>query len=210
MAYLLLGLSLGLPAGISPGPLLTLVIATSLRDGLRQGLLVAAAPFLSDLPIILLSIFVLNQLPAWTLPAIGIAGAAYLAYLGWETIRTARHAHLAGEAHTMPARGDRRSLQRGTLTNLLSPHPYLFWAVVGAPALLAALSRGPLAAIAFLVGFYGGLVGSKAAIAVLVHSQARWLTAAWYHRILTLLGLLLIGLGILLAWEAVLQLVGNR
>lgn len=210
MAYLLLGLSLGLPAGISPGPLLTLVIATSLRDGLRQGLLVAAAPFLSDLPIILLSIFVLNQLPTWTLSAIGIAGAAYVTYLGGETIRTARHAHLASEAPALPAEGDRRSLQRGALTNLLSPHPYLFWAVVGAPALMVALSRGPLAAVAFLVGFYGGLVGSKAAIAVLIHSQAHWLAEAWYRRILILLGLLLIGLGLLLAWEAVLQLVGSQ
>jgi threonine/homoserine/homoserine lactone efflux protein len=210
MAYLLLGLSLGLPAGISPGPLLTLVVATSLRDGLRQGLLVAAAPFLSDLPIILLSIFVLNQLPTWTLSAIAIAGASYVTYLGWETIRSARYARLASEASTLQVEGDRRSLQRGALTNLLSPHPYLFWAMVGAPALLAALDRGPLAALAFLVGFYGGLVGSKAAIAALVHSQAHWLTAAWYRRILILLGILLIGLGLLLAWEAVLQVAGNR
>ncbi len=34
---LLLGLTLGLSAGLSPGPLLTLVITTTLRDGLWQG-----------------------------------------------------------------------------------------------------------------------------------------------------------------------------
>lgn len=209
MAFLLLGLSLGLPAGFSPGPLLTLVIATSLRDGLRQGLLVAAAPFLSDLPIILLSVFVLNQLPAWTLSAIGFVGAAYVVYLGWETICSARHTFLPSDAAPPPDGGDRRSMQRGALTNLLSPHPYLFWAVVGAPALLSALARGPLAAVAFLVGFYGGLVGSKAAIAALVHSQAHWLTEAWYRRILILLGLLLIGLGLLLAWEAGQRVTGG-
>lgn len=209
MAYLLLGLSLGLPAGLSPGPLLTLVIATSLRDGLRQGLLVAIAPFLTDLPIILASIFILGQLPAWVLSFIAIAGAVYVAYLGWETIHAARHAQLAGGGPT-PAVGDRRSLQRGALTNLLSPHPYLFWAVVGAPALLAALARGPAPAIAFLAGFYGGLVGSKAAIATLVHSQAHWLSGIWYRRVLILLGLMLVGLGLLLAREAVLQLAGSR
>ncbi|NCD26558.1 MAG: hypothetical protein EOL86_13335, partial [Deltaproteobacteria bacterium] len=48
------GLVLGLSAGLSPGPLLTLMLSETLRHGVRAGLLVAVAPLISDLPIIIL------------------------------------------------------------------------------------------------------------------------------------------------------------
>ena len=198
MPYLFLGASLGLSAGLSPGPLMTLVITTSLRDGFWQGLRVAIAPFLTDLPIILVSLFVLKLLPAWSLTVLGVAGSLYVVYLGWETIRAARHASL----EQLRAGGQdsenlsRQSLSRGALVNLLNPHPYIFWATVGGPTLLAALDQGAAYAVAFLVGFYTLLVGSKIGIAALIHSQSRTLSTAWYRRILAALGILLIALGV--------------
>jgi len=56
MNYLILGLTLGLSAGITPGPLLTLVITASLRRGWAGGLQVALAPLITDAPIIIFSI----------------------------------------------------------------------------------------------------------------------------------------------------------
>ncbi|MEZ4768012.1 MAG: LysE family translocator [Caldilineales bacterium] len=203
MSYLFIGASLGLSAGLSPGPLMTLVITTSLRDGFWQGLRVAVAPFLTDLPIILLSLLVLEHLPAWGLAALGIAGSGYVAYLGWETIRAARSASLEAlrEVERSPGNLSRQSLARGALVNLLNPHPYIFWATVGGPTLLAALDQGAAYAAAFLVGFYALLVGSKIGIAALIHSQSHQLSTTWYRRVLAALGILLIGLAAWLAWE---------
>jgi threonine/homoserine/homoserine lactone efflux protein len=205
---LLLGLTLGLSAGLSPGPLMTLVITTTLRDGLWHGLRVAAAPFVTDLPIILLSVFVLGLLPPWTLAIIGIVGGAYVIYLGWETVRSARQAsgQILQGAPEATATG-RQTLLRGAAVNALNPHPYLFWAAVGGPTLLAAFSQSLLQGALFLLGFYVTLIGSKVAVAALVHSQSRRFSAVWYQRILVLLGLLLIGLGLWLGWQA-LQLAG--
>lgn len=200
MHYLLLGLSLGLSAGLSPGPLLTLVITTSLRDGFWHGLRVAVAPFLTDLPIILLALLVLDRLPPWSLALIGVIGGLYVVYLGWETIRSARQGNLA-DAVTAPAPSGRQSLLRGAVVNALNPHPYLFWAAVGGPTLLVAHAQRPLYAVAFLVGFYALLVGSKVAVAALVHSQSHLLAGPWYRRVLTALGVLLMGLGVWLAWQ---------
>ena len=203
MPFLFLGASLGLSAGLSPGPLMTLVITTSLRDGFWQGLRVAIAPFLTDLPIILFSLFILKRLPAWSLTMLGVAGSLYVVYLGWETIRAARHASL----EQLRASGQssenlsRQSLSRGALVNLLNPHPYIFWATVGGPTLLATLDQGAAYAVAFLVGFYTLLVGSKIGIAALIHSQSRTLSTAWYQRILAALGILLIALGIWLLYQ---------
>ncbi len=206
---LLLGLTLGLSAGLSPGPLMTLVITTTLRDGIWHGLRVAAAPFVTDLPIILLSVFVLGLLPPWTLAAIGVVGGGYVVYLGWETVRSARSAgaQLQQANQAGATISGRQSLLRGATVNALNPHPYLFWATVGGPTLLAAFSQSLLQGALFLLGFYATLIGSKVAVAALVHSQSRRFSAAWYQRILVLLGLFLIGLGLWLGWQA-LQLAG--
>ena len=202
---LLLGLTLGLSAGLSPGPLMTLVITTTLRDGLWHGLRVAAAPFVTDLPIILLSVFVLGLLPSWTLAVVGVIGGGYVIYLGWETVRSARQAgvQLPAGAPAGGAVSGRQALLRGAAVNALNPHPYLFWATEGGPTLLAAFSQSLLRGLLFLLGFYITLIGSKVAVAALVHSQSRRFTAIWYQRVLTLLGLLLMGLGLWLGWQAV-------
>lgn len=223
MQYLLLGLSLGLSAGLSPGPLMTLVITTSLRDGFWHGFRVAIAPFLTDLPIILLAVFVLARLPVWTLAVMGFVGSVYIIYLGWETIRTARDLSLpeplpavaspaAAEAAGSTSVGGSgtqlrgsQSLLRGAVVNVLNPHPYVFWGAVGAPTLLVAYDQSPLYAVAFLVGFYTLLVGSKIGVAALVHSQSHLLSTTWYRRVLIFLGLLLIGFGIWLGWESLSQ-----
>ena len=49
----LAGAAFGLSAGITPGPLLALVIAQTLAHGPREGGKVALAPLLTDSPIIL-------------------------------------------------------------------------------------------------------------------------------------------------------------
>ena len=82
---LLLGAALGLGAGLSPGPLTTLVIATTLRDGLRGGLQIALAPLLTDVPIIALCIAMLWLLAdvAMLSRVIGGLGGCYLLWLAW-------------------------------------------------------------------------------------------------------------------------------
>ena len=64
MTYLLTGLTLGFAAGISPGPLMTLVITRTLERGLGAGLRVAVAPLLTDLPIIAASLIFFAALPS--------------------------------------------------------------------------------------------------------------------------------------------------
>ncbi|MDH3383440.1 MAG: LysE family translocator, partial [Deltaproteobacteria bacterium] len=56
------GIVLGLSAGFSPGPLLAMVLSQTIRHGAREGIKIAAAPLLTDLPIILVSTFLLAKL----------------------------------------------------------------------------------------------------------------------------------------------------
>lgn len=187
------GLALGFAAGVSPGPLLTLVITSTLERGLGAGLRVSIAPLLTDAPIIALSLLVLSELPPALLSGFSLVGGAVVIWIGVGTLRAARRGPELEDAGS--GSGD---VWRGVLVNLLSPHPWLFWASVGGPLLLTSWRTAPWRGIGFLAAFYGLIVGSKAVVAVITARGRRLLGGAGYRRLLTAAGVLLIVLGLLL------------
>ena len=199
-AYISLGLGMGFNAGVSPGPLLALVVAASLRSGLPGGLMVAVSPLVTDLPIIALSVLLVGSLPPEATRWVATLGGLVVIWIGVQTIRSGRTAELAGEGDAQAE--PRRELWRGVAVNALNPHPYLFWATVGAPALVSGWRESPLHALAFLVSFYVLLLGSKAIIAWLVSRQAGGLSQTWYRRVLQGSGVLMLAMGLLLMWQA--------
>lgn len=197
------GMVLGLAAGFAPGPLLALILAQSIRYGTREGLKVAAAPLLTDVPIVALSTALVAAAVGTAgglLGAVSLAGAAFVAYLGIESIRTT--GVQAGRPDEAP-----RSWARGALVNALSPHPYLFWITVGAPTLIRAWREGPLAAAAFLAGFYACLVGAKMLLAVIAGRSGGRLRGGAYRAVMAVLGGLLLIFAVRLGAEG-LRLLG--
>jgi threonine/homoserine/homoserine lactone efflux protein len=190
---------MGLSAGISPGPLLTLVIAASLRSGLTGGLMVALAPLITDAPIIALSVLLAGSLPPEALRWVGTLGGLVVIWLGIETLRSSSKAILRQDAEA--GANPRRELWRGVVVNALNPHPYLYWATVGGPALVSGWRASPWHALAYMFPFYALLVGSKMAVAWLISSRADGLSLTWYRRVLTGTGMLLLGMGLLLIWQ---------
>jgi threonine/homoserine/homoserine lactone efflux protein len=57
--------------------------------------------------------------------------------------------------------------------NLLSPNPWIFWATIGAPILVAAWSEAPAHAVGYLAGFYVALVGGLALLVGLFGAAGR-------------------------------------
>lgn len=194
MTELLAGLSLGLGAGLSPGPLLTLVVTTTLDRGFGAGVRVAIAPLLTDAPIIALTVAVVSSVSDGVLRVLGVLGGLVVAVMGLWTVVT---------AHRPPTQEERAAdVWRGVLVNALSPHPWIFWIGVGAPLLVSAWRDAPMRGLAFLVGFYLLLIGSKVAIAWAVHRAGSRLGAATRHRLVIVGGLLLMGGGAVLIWQA--------
>ena len=187
MSDTLFGVVFGLAAGLMPGPLLALVIQQTLRHGPGEGIKVAAAPLLTDLPIVAASLFALNRLADadGVLGVISLLGAVFLGYLAYESVATDLAAH-AGPTTTP------RSLQKGVAANLLNPYPYLFWLTVGAPILWHAWATSPLNAAGFLVAMYACLVGSKMLLALLVGRGRTVLTSRAYVLLVRALGVMLL------------------
>ena len=196
MTYALVGLSLGLSAGVSPGPLLALVMQRSLKGGFASGARVAFSPLLSDLPIVLLAVLLVGRLPDRALDALLVVGGLFVIWLGINGFRRRGASPDSTEVATT-----RQDFFHGALVNFLSPHPYIFWATVGAPILIRAWRTSPADAILFILGFYLTLIGSKVVFAFLF-SRAQGLPSHWHVRLIRFSSLLLVGVGLLMLYAA--------
>lgn len=202
MRYVFLGLTLGLGAGISPGPLLALVITTTLARGFRAGARVALSPLVTDSIIIAISLLFVHAIPTRLAALLGVAGGLYVVWLGIDALKT----RIEQDTSLIAPTAD--PLTRGTLLNLLSPHPWLFWIVVGGPILLAAWNASPISAIGFLGAFFALLVGTKVVIAAIVAQGRERLSPRNILVAQRIAGLLLIVAGIALTYEFGQQLLG--
>lgn len=154
---------------------MALLVAQTLRYGTREGLKVAAAPVLTDAPIVAASVLVLAQLAGREklMGAVALLGGAYLLWLAWGSLRFR-------PAHTEAGEGAPGSVMKALATNLLNPHVYLFWTAVGAPMTVEAWRREPAWAVAYMAGFYGALVGSKLVMAALIGRSRAVLSGRGY------------------------------
>lgn len=200
LAALTSGLGIGLAAGVSPGPLLVLVVTSTLRGGLRNGIAVAAAPLLSDLVVVTAVLLLLSDLRATALGWLGVAGGVLVLVVGAQTVREGRTATL-DVADGAPAPPLRKALTQAALVNLLSPHPWVSWVAVLGPLTLTFWRESPLAGVAVVVGFYLTLVGSKAALAAVVARGRRRLTDLSYRRTVVIAGVVLVALGVVMLVE---------
>ena len=191
MESFVLGLVLGLAAGVSPGPLLTLVFTSTLERGFGAGLRVALGPRLSDAPIVLLAVVVLKELPTVWLALLGTVGGCVVIGLGVLTLGRTR----ALEVPDVPSAGTHLDLAKGAVINFLNPHPWIFWITVQGPIVIQSWRREPIAAVAFVFSFYLAIVGSKIAIAWFVARGRRAIDSRWYRRLLFVCGLALISMG---------------
>ena len=205
ITYLTMGAVFGLTAGISPGPLLTLVISETLRHNKTEGVKIAIAPLITDIPIVLLTIFILSKMASFdmVIGIISILGGIFIAYLGYDSIRSKG---IEIEIQNLKL----KSIRKGIIVNLLSPHPYIFWLMVGAPITIRAYQASPAAAFAFIIAFYVLLVGSKISIALVVDRSRAFLKNKVFIWTLRILGLVLLILAILLIKEGISYLVSAR
>ena len=190
------GAFLGLSCGLAPGPMLAQVLAQTLRHGSREGCKIALTPLVTDAPIIVVALLLATKLAELRplLGVISIAGGAFVLFLAWESFRPVR---LDAEAPPEPP----RSWFKGIVTNLLNPHPWVFWLTVGAAILARAIAQSWLAALAFLFGFYILLVGSKVGVAFMAGRSRDLLAGRPYRVVMRVLAGLLALFAILLFRE---------
>ena len=182
--YIFTGALLGLTAGISPGPLLALVISETLKNNRYYGFRAAMAPLVADVPIVFLAFIVFLRFYQISvlMSIISFAGSLFLVFLGAECLRARGLNADAGKDRNGP-------MLKGIFINLLNPHPYLFWITVGTPLAIKGYGQGFGNAAVFFISFYVFLVGSKIIIAILVDKSKTFLSNSIYIWIMRILGI---------------------
>jgi threonine/homoserine/homoserine lactone efflux protein len=205
LAYLCMGAIFGLTAGISPGPLLALVISETLKHGRREGFKVAAAPLLTDLPIIVVTWFILAELSSFgnVMSVISFSGGIYFAYLGYKTIK------VEGMDKDVEVNKP-ESLKKGVTANLLNPNPYIFWLTAGMPTAFKAYGISLLTAVLYFALFYITLVGSKILVAFLVDRTRSFIVSNIYRMVMVVLGAVLFVFAATFIFEGFRILYGNH
>ena len=196
------GILLGLAAGFTPGPLLVLVISETLRHNIKAGIKVSIAPLITDVPIIVISLLVLNRLADFKviLACISIFGGLFILYLGYESLKI-KGVELNLASHSS------NSFRKGVITNALNPHPYIFYMTVGAPIIFRSINQNILSTVLFVGSFLLFLVGSKVVLAMVVERSRSFLQGSVYIWAMRILGILLLFFSAILFRDA-LRLLG--
>jgi threonine/homoserine/homoserine lactone efflux protein len=123
-----LGIYLVLLFGIIalPGMDMFLIIANALTGGRRTGLATLGGVMLGGAVHTLfgaLAVGVLTQLPNGLYGGMIVAGAAYMAWIGWTLLASSITVDAIGAA---PVRSDGSAFRQGLITCLLNPKAYLF------------------------------------------------------------------------------------
>jgi len=194
---LLFGIVFGLAAGLSPGPLITLVVSETLKNGKKEGIQVAISPLISEPPIVLFVLLILSNVAGNSIlmGVISLLGACFLTYLGLLNLKAT-----VKESKDHLEKGS--SLLRGITTNLVNPNTYLFWLTIGGPRILESVQVHVLATILFVLGFYMMLIGSQTTVAIVVGKSKTLIQSKYYAYIIRVLGIVLIVFALIFVRDA--------
>jgi threonine/homoserine/homoserine lactone efflux protein len=169
ISHILKAAAIGFSAGVTPGPLQAAFLSFTIKGGWKKALPAAFAPLVTDGPVALLVLLVLNNLPESFLQILQIGGGLFLLYLAWDALQAYRHYQTIQEAPTTTGLG---VLLKATLMNLLAPGPWLFWSLINGPNLLRVWAISPWWGAAYLVSFYGVFILTNILL-ILLFSTAR-------------------------------------
>jgi threonine/homoserine/homoserine lactone efflux protein len=152
--YFVFGITYAFVCVLQPGPFQAFLITQSLTNGWRKTIPLVFAPLISDLPVIILVLLVLTNVPEEVLRILQCIGGVFLLYL-------ALNAYKAWRTFNERVKQDvssQRDFFKAVIVNLLNPGPYLGWSLVMGPLLIKGWSEKPGNGILLLIGFYSSMI----------------------------------------------------
>ncbi|NVO11575.1 MAG: LysE family transporter [Bacteroidales bacterium] len=170
LSYLIFAIGFGFACTVQPGPFQALLFSQSILNGWRKTLPLVFVPLLSDIPPVVLVLFILTSVPAGFLTILQCAGGLLLLYMAYSAYKSWRSYNLNGENSSTNQRG----FFKAVLINTLNPAPYIGWSLILGPQLMSAWKQSPNYGIVLLVGFYGTLIICTAGMVILFAAAKRF------------------------------------
>ncbi len=170
LSTILTAATIGFSAGVTPGPLQAIFLSYAIKGGWKKALPAAFAPLVTDGPVVLLVLLVLNNLPGIFLRILQIGGAIFILYLAWESFKAFRQFR---EIDMIQETNGWQTLLKAATMNLLAPGPWLFWSLINGPNLLQAWAISPWWGAAYLASFYGLFILSNIVLILLFSTMRK-------------------------------------
>jgi threonine/homoserine/homoserine lactone efflux protein len=203
---------IGLSGAMMPGPVLTATIGETLKRGFRAGPLIVLGHAILEMAILLM---VVLGLGTWiTLPPVkgglGLAGGLLLAAMGVQMAWTAKSAVTQmTDATKATAASIRGPVLTGFLTSISNPYWWVWWATTGLYYAALALGAGWVGLISFYLGHILSDLAWYSLVSGAVHTGRRICPPLVYQILITICGVVLVGLGVYFFTDAV-RLFLNR
>jgi threonine/homoserine/homoserine lactone efflux protein len=198
--YLIFGITYAFAAGVQPGPLQTYIISQTLKKGWRSTLPAAFAPVISDVPIVILILFLLSTVPDNFVILLRIGGGLFLLYLGFMAFKSWQEYDVD---NTISKESGKQTLFSAVLVNILNPNPYLGWSLILGPLFLEGWRITPINGIALIIGFYLTLIITLAGT-IILFAFARKFGPRVSKLLLGLSSIVLFAFGIYQLWLGIL------
>ena len=170
VVYLILGITFGFACAVQPGPFQTFIISRTLSNGWRHTLPVAFAPLMSDGPIIILVLLVLNSVPIWMEHFLHFAGGFFVLFLAIGALRSFKNYDLN---KTVLLQSRRQNFIKAATVNLLNPNVYLAWSLVMGPLIMKGWRENPGNGVALIMGFYITMILITVGIIILIAASRK-------------------------------------
>lgn len=188
----------GFTGAMMPGPVTTLVVTESAKRGFIAGPLITLGHSLLELAMVVALFFGLGDLlkQNFVAGAIGILGGLFLLWMGFDIVRSAwlGRVSLNTAQHNAATQSSTNPIVAGILTSVANPYWILWWATVGAAALVSFRAFGVPGLIAFYVGHSLADWVWNNFLAFVVATSRRALNERLYRGVLVACGVFLIGL----------------
>jgi threonine/homoserine/homoserine lactone efflux protein len=150
ISYLIFGISYAFACVVQPGPFQAFLFSQSIRNGWRKTLPLVLAPLFSDLPVIILVLFILTKIPFAILQVLQCFGGAFLLFLAYQAYITLITYNKSKEKDVV----HKFDLLKAIIVNFFNPAPYLGWSLVIGPQLIKGWGENHVNGIILITGFY--------------------------------------------------------
>ncbi len=195
ISIFLVSFVIALSGALAPGPLLTTVIAKSVRHGFKTGPAIILGHAILEIIMVVIIIVGLSNIinKPYIIKVISIAGAMILLLFGTNMLRSIKTISLKTER----SRKDNRNLTLlGITMSIANPYWSIWWLTIGISLVLSASKLGALAIGVFFIGHILADLIWYSIVSLAISRGRKFITDKVYKIVVTICGITLIGFGI--------------
>ncbi len=145
---------IGFSGAVMPGPMLGVTIDGSLRRGYIAGPLVVLGHGILEIILVMVMLFGLKDFfsNSYIAGFIGIFGGAFLAWMGYDMIKSGLKKAVSLEKQQRKNIGQGSLILKGAVVSATNPYFIMWWASTGIESVRQAYTLGGLGVLAFFIG----------------------------------------------------------